>query len=879
MDRAFSSYFDGQVHQVGPGLVISIRDVSPIEYLFYRTKYDPKASTILERFKDVVDSYLPKEVNTSLPSRAHIYRFFNHNETILIFHIINFVYDFKHDKVVRAYNVSFDFLLPSQLQGKKLSVWVYSEELPHGVEVPYELKGDTVSITIPEVSILTSIEIRPRFEVPEPLVIEEPTVLNNGTYELNRSVIVRSSLSIMNSHIKMEGGAKPIGIEILQGGSLKIVNSTIERKSGFYYILAREGSSIFINRSEISGAGFFGPLEKGGICIETEGAVILDSKIHDNYDYGLLLFKANNSIIVNNEFYGNALAVSISDSSFVKFHNNTVKENYAGVLIRSSHVEMGIAELCRMYYDLGILPPRGPVKQVISNCRIFNNHLANVILSGTNFATIASSECGGASVINVLIYRSIANMHDCSIHSSWMGVMLYESPIVTMVGNRIYNHTRVGIKVYKCCSMGILHWLHLEPIAAYSDEGDIRIIGNYIEDNEYGVYLDFEGGPHGYFNRHVKISDNSISRNSIGMYVSRTVGEVIRNNFIENKIHVESGVEPLPAFSIDHPKTVGNHWDTYYGTGPYEVLPGRYDNHPLTTPVEIPKIEDNKGPLVRIEKSRIKRFNETHVLITLDFHVSDEQSYLGDVDFLAYLGFITLLSPNMREREFGWIGFAMAILGPEQLSTSYNVYNLTFLMGWTAEMEPVPFPKEWVKNATLTAYATDIWGNWNKNDSSPPYIKILEEQRTVIEGASTTIYAVISDWSVLSKVQLLYSAGSEWKAVDMALDEPSLLFIGRIPPQSGGTTVYYKIYAEDVYGNAAETKQNSFVVMALAPTKIPGDVNGDNLVNYLDLAILASSYGKSKGEVGFNPTCDLNEDGIVNYLDLAILAANYGKTV
>ena len=66
VDREFSNYFDGQVHQVGSGLIISIKDISPIEYLGYRTENNPTALSILEQFKQIVDAYVSREVVTSL---------------------------------------------------------------------------------------------------------------------------------------------------------------------------------------------------------------------------------------------------------------------------------------------------------------------------------------------------------------------------------------------------------------------------------------------------------------------------------------------------------------------------------------------------------------------------------------------------------------------------------------------------------------------------------------------------------------------------------------------------------------------------------------------------------------------------------------------
>lgn len=107
--------------------------------------------------------------------------------------------------------------------------------MPEGMEVPYSRDGETISIIIPKVSILTSIEVRPRFGIPEPLVINESTKLQDGTYTFNRSLIINSSFSIVNSQVEMRGGVKPIKIEVLPGGSLTIINSTIYKTAGNYY--------------------------------------------------------------------------------------------------------------------------------------------------------------------------------------------------------------------------------------------------------------------------------------------------------------------------------------------------------------------------------------------------------------------------------------------------------------------------------------------------------------------------------------------------------------------------------------------------------------------------------------------------------------------
>ena len=50
------------------------------------------------------------------------------------------------------------------------------------------------------------------------------------------------------------------------------------------------------------------------------------------------------------------------------------------------------------------------------------------------------------------------------------------------------------------------------------------------------------------------------------------------------------------------------------------------------------------------------------------------------------------------------------------------------------------------------------------------------------------------------------------------------------------------------------------------------DLNSDGKVDCADLAIIKASFGKKTGQVGFDPRADVNGDGIVNVLDLSVVA-------
>jgi hypothetical protein len=76
-------------------------------------------------------------------------------------------------------------------------------------------------------------------------------------------------------------------------------------------------------------------------------------------------------------------------------------------------------------------------------------------------------------------------------------------------------------------------------------------------------------------------------------------------------------------------------------------------------------------------------------------------------------------------------------------------------------------------------------------------------------------------------------------------------------------------------GAASSPKDVTVIQAKVAQqTKIPGDANGDNMVDVGDLGILAANYGGS-GK-GWSQG-DFNGDGLVDVGDLGILAAHYGE--
>jgi hypothetical protein len=60
--------------------------------------------------------------------------------------------------------------------------------------------------------------------------------------------------------------------------------------------------------------------------------------------------------------------------------------------------------------------------------------------------------------------------------------------------------------------------------------------------------------------------------------------------------------------------------------------------------------------------------------------------------------------------------------------------------------------------------------------------------------------------------------------------------------------------------------------------KLPGDVNGDDTVDVLDLFRLGKAFGATPTDPNWDKEADINNDNTIDVLDLSILVENYGKT-
>ena len=128
----------------------------------------------------------------------------------------------------------------------------------------------------------------------------------------------------------------------------------------------------------------------------------------------------------------------------------------------------------------------------------------------------------------------------------------------------------------------------------------------------------------------------------------------------------------------------------------------------------------------------------------------------------------------------------------------------------------------------------------------------------------------LQDWlasatQVPVTVQLRLHGGSTTTAI-VNLDSAGNYTLPNVVPGVYDLAFKASHWLQEVVSNVTVSADVSGINASL----INGDANGDNVINYLDLAVLATTWQKAT-----DLRADFNGDGIVDQLDLDILSKNW----
>lgn len=82
-----------------------------------------------------------------------------------------------------------------------------------------------------------------------------------------------------------------------------------------------------------------------------------------------------------------------------------------------------------------------------------------------------------------------------------------------------------------------------------------------------------------------------------------------------------------------------------------------------------------------------------------------------------------------------------------------------------------------------------------------------------------------------------------------------------------------------IFLNVTDSRGLSSVATANIRIRLLGDLNMDNVVNILDVSIVAYSHSSHPGDERWNVACDFNNDNVIDILDISSVAMEYGTAV
>ena len=515
--------------------------------------------------------------------------------------------------------------------------------------------------------------------------------------------------------------------------------------------------------------------------------------------------------------------------------------------------------------------------------------------------------------------------------SSWSGIVVYNTfyyTYNTISGNNIANNEN-GILLYSCSNnisnnniianggCGIALPSTLWPGGGFGSCSN-SIFDNNIANNGYGIDLH-------YSSNYNSISCNNVTNNAYGISLRECFNnEFYHNNLNNNTKQVYDLAWDNPSFS--HSINVwdngypsgGNFWSDTTGTdlfsGPYQNEPGRdgigdtpyvidannQDNYPLMkpwAPYENRARVDVKAVSVTIGQTfdvaiRVSSVADLYLWV-FSVHWNPtilEYVSIAEGDFLGGGGSTTgvlVKSVNetggcLEEATCSLLGDVPGVDGDGILATiTFRAIGLgsspvSIAFHDLIDSNGSSIPSDSVDGTVdVTAPDLSIVLVSLPYPALPKYANVTVPVNVTIMNTGTADAGAFNvSCTVFWNDGGLQENYEEKRVAGIETNTTIVINMDFTPRHNGTYTLTFEVDCNDEIAESNETNNQLNLPIAV---NVQGDINGDGLVTYRDLFVLAKAYWSTPADSNWDASADLNYDGTVDYKDLFILSRNYSS--
>ena len=548
--------------------------------------------------------------------------------------------------------------------------------------------------------------------------------------------------------------------------------------------------------------------------------------------------------IINNIITTSAYGVSLGYSSRNTIYNNTFLNNPLGAITISSSSSNN-----NMTGNI--------IKDSAYGIKISNSPTNTIALNAIT-STSYSVHISGATATDNTISRNTLAGRTAGVYSS-SGTTTIDHNIINDGSAAIYlQSTSAQVNYNKITNSS--YGIRLYYSSATTSSHNIR--NNKVDNSDWAIELTNSNGN--------TFQNNWLQENTYGVFMSfSSTNTLYRNNFVNNVMQAFAGTGSNTWSSGGQ----GNYWSDYTGTDAnhdgigdtsYLISPIGQDNYPLMTTwsehdIEVQSVtpsasEVNQGAIVDIT---VVSKNRANITVSETFTVTTKYNSTIIETKTVY----NLAKGATNSSTFHWNTAGVApgnyIISAEAsiVTDELNTDNNKFIDGTVTILQMHDVAVLNVQTSRTMAYAG--------------YGDINIEVDVKNEGASPEEFHVTAHYNSSIIGTQLVTLGPEATT--------TLTFTWNT---QGVTPSNYTISATaDQVPGETHLSDNTFTY-GTVHIRIPGDTNGDNVVDLYDAAQISAHWypGPPTGPLGYDPIADIDNDGNINIIEAGIVSANWGKT-